>query len=82
MAVAGTLARRPLRLACVLAAVAALAAAAAPEPSMAAPTAASAQVQAQRARDAKVVPDIVDDIAPRRVTHWACFRACQASDAS
>ena len=62
-----TLAHRPLRLACALAAVAAVAAAAAPAPSMAAPTAATAEVQAKRARDAKVVPDIVDNLALRRV---------------
>ena len=58
------LASRVLSVACVLAAVAVAAAAAAPAPSMAMPTSASADVQAQRARDAKVVPDVVDAITP------------------
>ena len=63
-----TFAQRLIRLACLLAAVATVAAVAAPPPpSMAAPTAATSEVQAQRARDAKVVPDVVDNLAPRRV---------------
>lgn len=60
------LASRAVAAACVLAVLAVTAAAAAP--SMAAPAFASAGVQAQRANDAKIVPDIVDTIAPRHAS--------------